>query len=86
MEFIISAMLTVNSPLRLINSFVPSNGSTKKKIFSLLKFILFSSEIIGILGNFFFNASQIILFDSRSASVIGELSIFFYIKGRIINF
>ena len=52
MEFIISAMLTVNSPLRLINSFVPSNGSTKK-IFSLLKFILFSSEIIGILGNFF---------------------------------
>ena len=86
MEFIISAMLTVNSPLRLINSFVPSNGSTKKKIFSLLKFILFSSEIIGILGNFFFNASQIILFDSISASVIGELSNFFYIKGRIINF
>ena len=31
--FSISAMFTVNSPFRLTNSFVPSNGSTSQKIF-----------------------------------------------------
>ena len=37
LESFISAMLTVNSPLRLINSLVPSNGSISQKLFHFFR-------------------------------------------------
>ena len=76
-------MLTVNSSFLAINSLVPSRGSTKKILVFSFSF-LFSSEIIGIFGNSFFNLLQIILFDSLSASVIGERSFFkFILKSKL---
>ena len=68
-------IFTVNSPFLAINSFVPSSGSTKKKVSDDRFLTLFSSEIIGIFLNSFFNFLQIILLDSVSAKVNGELSL-----------
>ena len=46
-------IFTVNSPFLAINSFVPSSGSTKKKVSDDRFLTLFSSEIIGIFLNSF---------------------------------
>ena len=69
--FFIKAMLTVNSGLPFINSFVPSKGSIKKKKSETILF-LFSSEMIEILLNFFFKPETIILLLARSAWVNGD--------------
>ena len=47
-------MFTVNSPFRLTNSFVPSNGSTSQKGFHFFPFFGFSRGDSGILFFSFF--------------------------------
>ena len=73
--FLIRAKFTVKFGLLLINSFVPSIGSTNQKIllfFRELCDFLNSSLTISISGNSFFNPSTAILLTSKSAFVKGE--------------
>ena len=75
--FSIKAILTVNSPFFLINSFVPSNGSTNQYLVQF--FLSFhstsdSSLKIGIVLSNFCKAFIIILLEAKSALVKGEES------------
>ena len=74
---LIKAMFTVNSSVLLINSLVPSRGSTSQYV----SFKLFSednskvsSEIMGMSGVNWFNLFKIISFAFLSAIVKGDQS------------
>ena len=75
---ITKAMLTVNSPLRLTNSRVPSSGSTTQSSRQCRRSTqgaaADSSDNIGMSGVRRRNPSMMICCDSRSANVSGELS------------
>ena len=74
------AMLTVNSPLREMNSRVPSSGSTSQKrppeTSGMWPAETASSETTGISGVSFSSAARIRASAASSASVTGELSSF----------
>ena len=73
-----NAILTVNSPLRLMNSFVPSTGSTIQHRFQCFLVVysicLFSSLMIGIPRGSIIETISSLAF--LSALVKGELSFF----------
>ena len=72
---LINAIFTVNIPFLLINSFVPSNGSTNQQVSEVSGFPSFpSSDTIGVLS-IFFNSSTMRLWAAKSASVKGDLSL-----------
>ncbi len=74
-----SAILTVNSPFLLMNSRVPSSGSTKKKAgptSGLAPAAVASSETIGMPGAASLRAGRMMSSASWSAAVTGVLSSF----------
>mmetsp|Transcript_11122 Transcript_11122/g.19411 ORF Transcript_11122/g.19411 Transcript_11122/m.19411 type:complete len:254 (-) Transcript_11122:210-971(-) len=77
-SFPISAMLTVNSPFRLRNSFVPSKGSTSQKYWKLLRTSCgssgVSSETTGMCGVKRMSSLQMIELAAKSAFVSGDAS------------
>ena len=72
------AMLTVRSPLRLMNSLVPSSGSTSQKrppeTSGMRPAETLSSATMGISGVSFSSAAMIKRSATSSASVTGEES------------
>ena len=66
----------MKSSLLLINSLVPSKGSTNQNTLEIISFSSPSSEIIGILGNNLDNSLTIKKCASLSALVTGERSSF----------
>ena len=79
-------MLTVNSPLRDRNSFVPSSGSTSQKRPSggvVRKGSHDSSAIVGMSGESSASAAQITFSARWSASVTGEPSSFVRTSNRV---
>ncbi len=88
----ISAMLTVNSPFRLMNSLVPSSGSTSQYLdprtaASQSPARFDSSDSTGISGVSACSASQINVCDARSACVSGDASSFVdHVEVRCVDF
>ena len=77
--FSTKAMLTVNSPLSLMNSLVPSRGSTRKKVdpkSGIRPLDAASSARTGMVGNWVDKPSRMISSAALSAAVTGDASAF----------